>query len=153
MNLKEYISHVRDRKYMSGVERDKLRIKFSNEVFTPTELVLIILDQLEMEDPSIFSDPEKQWLDNFCGDGQFLSEVIIRKIERSGCSLKKALETTFGTDIMEDNIIECRYRLAGPNPSKDILEIVNKNIVCTDSFEWDYNNWCPFNNHKAKPLF
>ena len=33
--LDRYINHVRNREYMSGVERDKLRIKQTAEVFTP----------------------------------------------------------------------------------------------------------------------
>ena len=87
---------------MLGVERDKLRIKQTAEVFTPTELVQEILDKLEEQDPTLFSDPTKTFLDNSCGDGQFLSEVVIRKMERSGCSLEDALKTTYGVELMED---------------------------------------------------
>ena len=83
-----YIQHARNREYMSGVERDKLRIKQTAEVFTPTPLVQEILDKLEEENPTLFSDPTKTFLDNSCGDGQFLSEVVIRKMERSGCTLE-----------------------------------------------------------------
>ncbi len=124
---------------MSGVDRDKLRIKQTAEVFTPTPLVQEILDKLEDQDPNLFSDPIKTFLDNSCGDGQFLSEVVIRKIERSGCSLEQALKTTYGVDLMEDNVIECRKRLAGPNPTPEILEIVRKNIVCHDALTYDYS--------------
>jgi hypothetical protein len=123
-----YIKHVRDRKYMSGVERDKYRVKQTAEVFTPTPLVQEMLDKLEEQDHTLFSDPNKTFLDNSCGDGQFLSEVVIRKINRSGCTLEQALKTTYGVELMEDNVIECRKRLAGPNPTLEILEIVNNNI-------------------------
>jgi hypothetical protein len=68
---------------MSGVERDKHRVKQTAEVFTPTPLVQEMLDKLEEQDPTLFTDPNKTFLDNSCGDGQFLSEVIIRKIEKS----------------------------------------------------------------------
>lgn len=137
MNI--YVEFVRDREYMSGVERDKLRIKQTAEVFTPTQLVQEMLDKLEEESPELFTDPTKTFLDNSCGDGQFLSEVVIRKMERSGCSLEQALSTTYGVELMEDNIIECRKRLAGPNPTPEILEIVNKNIVCHDALTYDYS--------------
>ena len=136
--LDRYINYVRNREYMSGVERDKLRIKQTAEVFTPTPLVQEMLDKLEKENPTLFSDSTKTFLDNSCGDGQFLSEVIIRKMERSGCSLDQALNTTYGVDIMEDNVNECRKRLAGPNPTPEILEIVNKNIICHDALTYDY---------------
>jgi len=137
--MNEYIHHSRKREYMSGVERDKLRIKQTAEVFTPTQLVQEMLDKLEEESPELFTDPTKTFLDNSCGDGQFLSEVVIRKMERSGCSLEQALSTTYGVELMEDNIIECRKRLAGPNPTPEILDIVNKNIVCHDALTYDYS--------------
>jgi hypothetical protein len=124
---------------MSGVERDKHRVKQTAEVFTPTPLVQEMLDKLEEESPTLFSDPTKTFLDNSCGDGQFLSEVIIRKMERSGCSLEQALSTTYGVEFMEDNVIECRKRLIGPNPTPEILEIVNKNIVHHDALTYDYS--------------
>ena len=137
--MNNYIEHSREREYMSGVERDKLRIKQTAEVFTPTELVQEMLDKLEEQDPTLFSDPNKTFLDNSCGDGQFLSEVVIRKMEKSGCSLEQALKTTYGVELMEDNVIECRKRLAGPNPTPEILQIVETNIVCHDALTYDYS--------------
>jgi hypothetical protein len=134
-----YIQHSRNREYMSGVERDKLRIKQTAEVFTPTLLVQEMLDKMEEKNPELFSDPTKTFLDNSCGDGQFLSEVVIRKMERTGCALEQALSTTYGVEFMEDNVIECRKRLAGPNPTPEILEIVNKNIVCHDALTYEYS--------------
>ena len=137
--LDRYRKHIRNREYMSGVERDKLRIKQTAEVFTPTPLVQEMLDKLEQEDPTLFSDPMKTFLDNSCGDGQFLSEVVIRKMERSGCTLEQALSTTYGVEFMEDNVNECRTRLAGPEPTEEILEILNKNIVHHDALTYDYS--------------
>jgi hypothetical protein len=137
--MNNYIEHIRNREYMSGVERDHFRIKQTAEVFTPTLLVQEMLDKLEKEDPTLFTDPTKTFLDNSCGDGQFLSEVVIRKMERSGCSLEQALRTTYGVELMEDNVIECRKRLAGPNPTPEIIEILNKNIVCHDALTYDYS--------------
>jgi hypothetical protein len=124
---------------MSGVERDQLRIKQTAEVFTPTELVQEMLDKLEEQDQTLFSDPTKTFLDNSCGDCQFLSEVVIRKMERSGCSLEQALRTTYGVELMMDNVRECRKRLAGPNPTQEILDIVETNIVCHDALTYDYS--------------
>ena len=136
--LGQYKQHARDREYMSGVQRDQHRIKQTAEVFTPTPLVQEMLDQLESQDQSLFSDCTKTFLDNSCGDGQFLSEVVIRKIERGRCSLVQALSTTYGVDLMEDNVKECRARLAGPEPTEEIWNIVNKNIVCHDALTYDY---------------
>lgn len=147
--LKPYIEHARKRVYMSGVDRTKLRVKQTAEVFTPTFLVQEMLDILEKQDPDIFTNPSKTFIDNCCGDGQFLSEVVIRKIERSGCSLSQALSTTFGVELMEDNVKECRARLAGPNPTQEILEIVNRNIVHHDALTYHYL----FGSEKKRALF
>jgi hypothetical protein len=124
---------------MSGIERDKLRVKETAEVFTPTPLVQEILDKLEEEDSELFSNPNKTFLDNSCGDGQFLSEVVIRKMERSGCTLEQALSTTYGVELMEDNVKLCKERLAGPKPTMKILKILDKNIVCADALTYDYS--------------
>jgi hypothetical protein len=137
--INQYINHVRDREYMSGVERDKHRVKQTAEVFTITPLVQEMLNKLEEQDPTLFSDSTKTFLDNSCGDCQFLSEVVIRKMERSGCSLEEALSTTYGVELMEDNVNECRTRLAGPEPTDEIWEILNKNIVHHDALTYDYS--------------
>jgi hypothetical protein len=120
---------------MSGVERDLLRVKQTAEVFTPTLLVQEMLDQLPRK---LFTDSTKTFLDNSCGDGQFLGEVVIRKMELSGCSLEQALSTTFGVDLMQDNIQMCKKRLAGPEPTQEILDILERNIVCADALMYHY---------------
>jgi len=98
---------------MSGVDRDKLRIKQTAEVFTPNHLVIEMIDKLEEQEPSLFTDPTKTFIDNSCGDGEFLGEIVIRKMERSGCSLEEALSTTYGVDLMEDNVEECKKKING----------------------------------------
>ena len=137
--IKEYTSHSRNHSYMSGIERDKLRVKETAEVFTPTYKVQEMLDEMELERPYIFTDENKTFLDNSCGDGQFLSEVVIRKMERSNCTLEQALSTTYGVELMEDNVKLCKKRLAGPNPTQEILDILDKNIVCHDALTYDYS--------------
>ncbi len=105
--IDDVIDHLRNRDYMSGVERDKSRVKATGEVFTPTPLVQEMLDQLPTE---VFTDPNKTFLEPSCGDGQFLSEVVIRKME-NGSTYEQALSTVYGIDLMEDNCVECIKRL------------------------------------------
>jgi hypothetical protein len=150
--IKEYIEHTRNREYMSGVERDKLRIKQTAEVFTPTQLAQEMLDKLEEENPTLFSDPTKTFLDNSCGDGQFLSEIVIRKMERSVCTLEQALSTIYGVEFMEDNVIECIKRLAGPEPTIEIMDILSRNIVCYDALKYDYSFGVKIKDKKKRKL-
>ncbi len=133
MDLNSIINHLRDREYMGGIQRDKLRVKSTAEVFTPTPLVQEILDQLP---PESFQDPTRTFLDPSCGDGQFLSEVLIRKLE-NGIDFETALRTIYGVDLMQDNVDLCRERLLCGRA--DLEHIVDKNIVCHDGLTYDYN--------------
>ncbi len=130
--LNQIVDHIRHRTYMSGVERDRARVKATGEVFTPTPLVQEILDHL---DPSLFQDPTKTFLDPTCGDGQFLGEVLIRKIE-NGSTFEQALTTIYGVDLMQDNVDLCRERLLCGR--EDLRHIVEKNIVCHDALTYNY---------------
>jgi len=130
--IQHVIKHVRERTYMSGVERDRLRVKATGEVFTPTPLVQQILDTLPQE---LFSDPTKTFCDPACGDGQFLSEVLIRKLENN-IPFETALSTIYGVDIMQDNVKLCQDRLLCGR--EDLRYIVDRNIVCADSLKYDY---------------
>jgi len=129
---KQIIDHLRNREYMSGVEREHNRVKATGEVFTPTPLVQEMLDQFE---PEMFADPDKTFLDPSCGDGQFLSEVLIRKLE-SGIDFEQALSTIYGVDLMPDNVKLCQDRLLCGR--EDLRHIVEQNIVCHDGLEYHY---------------
>ena len=131
-NLQHIINHARNRVYMSGIERDRLRVKASGEVFTPTQLVQTILDKLPQE---LFADPSKTFIDPSCGDGQLLSEVLIRKVA-NGIDFETALGSIYGVDLMEDNIKLCRDRLLCGRT--DLRYIVEKNIVCHNALTYNY---------------
>lgn len=166
--MNNIINHLRNRAYMSGVERDKARTKSTGEIFTPTPLVQEILDKLP---PDQFTDPTKTFLDPTCGDGQFLSEVVIKKIE-GGSTYQQALATTYGVDLMEDNCVECIKRLygvngepkinkltgmnippnwCGDNPPTAVFEVNGSicNIVCADGLLYDYS----FGTNPMEKLF
>jgi len=132
LTLSEAINHVRNREYMSGIERDKLRIKATGEIFTPTLLVQQMLERLPQE---LFTNPTKTFLDPSCGDGQFLGEVLIRKLE-NGISFETALSTIYGVELMEDNVKLCHDRLLCGR--EDLRHIVEKNIVQANSMEYNY---------------
>lgn len=117
---------------MSGIERDRARIKATGEVFTPTPLVQEILDTL---DQTVFTDPTKTFIDPTCGDGQFLGEALIRKIE-NGIDFETALGTIYGVDLMQDNVELCRERLLCGR--EDLRHIVEQNIVCADGLRYHY---------------
>jgi hypothetical protein len=128
---------------MGGVERDQLRVKSTGEVFTPTELVREMLEQIPIEQ---FTDPAKTFLDNSCGDGQFLGEVLIRKME-NGSTFEQALSTTYGVDLMQDNVDLCRERLLCGR--EDLRHIVEQNIYQADGLKFSYE-FKPMSNTRQK---
>jgi len=136
MILEDIIYHCRKEEFMGGIDRDTSRIKKTAEVFTPTNLVNKMLDELP---PELFSDPSKKFLDNSCGDGQFLSEILIRKIENN-IEFDVALSSIYGIDLMPDNVDLCRNRLLCNQ--EHLRHIVESNIVCADSLTYHYK----FNN-------
>ena len=131
--LEKVKDHIRNRSYMSGVEREYARVKSTGEVFTPTATVQCILSNIPINQ---FQDPTKTFLDNSCGDGQFLGEVLIRKME-NGSTFEQALQTIYGVDLMQDNVNLCRERLLCGQ--KHLQHIVEKNIVCHDALTYDYS--------------
>lgn len=134
ISVEDVIKHVRERDYMSGVERDRIRVKSTGEVFTPTELVNEFLDTLNQD---LFKDPSKTFIDNACGDGQFLSEVLIRKM-KNGIDYVTAVSTIFGVEKEQDNADECRKRMLCGIEMPEIKLLLKKNIVCADSITYHY---------------
>jgi hypothetical protein len=119
---------------MTELIKSKKRVKELGEVFTPPALVEEMLDKLP---PEVWAT-DKTFLDPTCGHGNFLVGVVKRKLE-TGSTPLQALSTTFGIDIMQDNVDECRGRVleAVGNPEGG-EEIVKRNIRCADSLQFDW---------------
>ena len=130
--MDQFKRHLFDREYMSGIEREQNRVKATGEVFTPTDLVEELLNKL---DPIIFTDSKKTVLEPSCGDGQFLSSVLYRKLQ-NGIDFEQALSTIYGVDLMQDNVELCRERLLCGR--EDLRHIVEQNIVCADGLRYHY---------------
>ena len=97
--------------YMSGVSRMTDRVKETGEVFTPTDLVIELVQQQGVDKLA----PGKTVLDPACGDGQFLVVTKWVKVIAFNMSQDEALEDIYGVDIMRDNVDLCKKRLEGGN--------------------------------------
>ena len=91
---------------MTIEQKRKSRSKQTGEIFTPPRLVSQMLAKLPRE----VWGRSKEFCDPACGNGNMLIMVLLRKLAR-GHNPLQALSTCFGTDIMRDNILECRLRL------------------------------------------
>ena len=97
--------------YMGHITREQHRVKATGEVFTPTELVIEIVQQLDIDQFA----PGKTVIDPACGDGQFLIVALGIKMFHFGMSREDALKDIYGVDIMRDNVDLCKRRLGGGN--------------------------------------
>ena len=109
-------SHIWDdiRSRMDGshgemIARSRDRIRVTAEIFTPSDLVIQMVQRLPLE---VFR-PGKTVLDPACGDGQFLVAAKWIKVLHFGMSEEDALRDIYGIDIMADNVAVCRLRLGG----------------------------------------
>ena len=100
--------------YMSGVDRMSERVKATGEIFTPTKLVIEMMQKLLDQDPDVFA-PGKTVLDPACGDGQLLVPVKWFKVLVYGMTEADAVADLYGVDIMRDNVDLCKARLGGGN--------------------------------------
>ena len=97
--------------YMGHITRERYRVKATGEVFTPTDLVIEIVQQMDINQFA----PGKTVIDPACGDGQFLIVALGVKMYHFGMSREEALNDIYGVDIMRDNVDLCKRRLGGGN--------------------------------------
>lgn len=100
--------------------KSKKRVADHGEVFTNEREVNAMLDLVKHETERI----ESRFLEPACGNGNFLAEVLRRKLTVVDSRYSKsqvewklysviAVSSIYGVDILEDNAQECRDRLLG----------------------------------------
>lgn len=98
--------------------KSKKRVADHGEVFTAEREVNDMLDLVKQETERI----ESRFLEPACGNGNFLAEVLRRKLNVVNDRYSKnqvewelyavvAVSSIYGVDILEDNAEECRERL------------------------------------------
>ena len=98
--------------------KSKKRVSDHGEVFTNEREVNAMLDLVKQETERI----DSRFLEPACGNGNFLAEVLRRKLSEVSNRYKKsqiewekngmiAAGSIYGVDILEDNAEECRDRL------------------------------------------
>ena len=98
--------------------KSKKRVTDHGEVFTSEREVNAMLDLVKQETERI----DSRFLEPACGTGNFLVEILRRKLKILENRYKKsqleferytviAISSIYGVDILEDNVVECRNRL------------------------------------------
>lgn len=96
----------------------KKRVADHGEVYTGKREVNAMLDLVKQETERI----ESRFLEPACGDGNFLTEILSRKLHvvksrygKSRLDYERnailSVSSVYGIDILEDNVLECRKRL------------------------------------------
>ena len=135
--------------------KSRQRVADHGEVFTAEREVKAMCDLVKQETERI----ESRFLEPACGNGNFLAEVLSRKLtvvkNRYGKSpfdyerySVLAMTSLYGVDILEDNAEECRQRLfdiwdkeytanakvqANEQCREAVRFILRKNILCGDA--------------------
>jgi hypothetical protein len=98
--------------------KSKKRVADHGEVFTPAWLVESMLDLVKSESERI----DSRFLEPACGSGNFLVSILRRKLAVVELKYGKsdfekrhyallALMCTYGIELLEDNIAECRANM------------------------------------------
>lgn len=138
------------------------RYKIRGEFFTPQHLVNEMLDKLPLH---IWADPDKTFIDNSSGDGNFLIEVKNRLLAQGFLEVNILENQIFAVEINIDSVLQLQERLGytidgQPNPllnldnfkEEELHEecikfclghagtryLHHRNIVCYPGLEYDY---------------
>lgn len=132
--------------------KSKKRVADHGEVFTAEREVNAMLDLVKQETERI----DSRFLEPACGDGNFLAEILRRKLKEVRRKYRKspfdyeknavlAVSSIYGVDLMMDNVLTCRERLFGiwdkeykavcKKETSDLTRaavrfILSRNIVC-----------------------
>lgn len=125
----------------------------TQEFFTPFSLVKKICDMVSEDD---WKDPEKTFLEPSFGNGAFVCYIIYNRIQH-GVSWKDALSHTWGVELLESNVKETHERVIKLLHNMNIkfdeskaMKIMDHNLVCSNFFDWDFDNWCPIKEQEPK---
>lgn len=132
--------------------KSRQRVAEHGEVYTAEREVKAMCDLVSDECSRI----DSRFLEPACGDGNFLAEILSRKLAAVKKKYKKsvidyeknallAVSSIYGVDILADNVAACRERLFkiwqkeyksvvksayNDDTEKSLLFILSKNIVC-----------------------
>lgn len=132
--------------------KSKERVAEHGEVFTAEREVKAMCDLVQ----NMCEDYSKRFLEPACGDGNFLAEILTRKLDSVKKKYKRstydyerfsvfAITSIYGVDIMQDNVMECRNRLfsiwdkeykaickkeVNEQTREAVKYILSKNILC-----------------------
>jgi hypothetical protein len=111
----------------STIERSDERIKETQEVFTPMDLVESMVNDIPEE---MLKDPSSTFLDNSAGSGNFIV-ALKNKLLQYHSEDYIVNHMLYAVELMEDNHKELCERVG--------VSIDHPHYVCADALEYDYS--------------
>ena len=119
--------------------KSKQRVADHGEVFTPEWLVDAMLDLVKDETERL----DSRFLEPACGSGNFLTKILKRKLAAVEIKYSKSefdrnhyallsLMCTYGIELLEDNIAECKANLLGIFSEYLVIDAEDSLYVCVD---------------------
>lgn len=143
----ESISNIIDIDYATDVRKSRRKTGLkTQEFFTPYSIIERMMDKV---DESTWADPTKTFIDPCFGNGNILLGILYRRIFQYHIPWQAALRTLYGVELMQDNVDECKARICSLLKDLDGFDeqlartIMDKNLVCSDFFKWDFEHWQP----------
>ncbi|XXQ68116.1 DNA methyltransferase [Neisseriaceae bacterium B1] len=154
--------------------KSKQRVADHGEVYTHEREVNAMLDLVADQ----ATNPEKTFLEPACGSGNFLAEILRRKLAAIAQKHKKsqlhyernaiiAVGSIYGIELLPDNVAECCARLHGifaeyyqavfpktfkPECLRAAQYILSQNILCGDALKLETADGKPIVFSEWKPL-
>ena len=128
LDLSNYATETR-------VARRKGGTKSTQEFFTPYEIVKRMCDKVSDED---WRNPNKTFLEPCFGNGQFVLYIIYKRLH-SKIDWKTTLETLYGVELMQDNVVETKERIFNlldklniQYDKSEAQSILDANLICSE---------------------
>lgn len=88
--------------------KNKKRVRAYGEVFTAEREIKNMCDLVP-----VWKDLDATFLEPSCGNGNFLVEILKRKLElcKNGSDILRAVQSIYGVDLLPDNVKESKKRM------------------------------------------
>lgn len=116
-------------------------------VWTPPEIISQMMAKASDE---VWEDPTKTCLDPTCGTGNIVVSMLLNKLYH-GVSPEMAVKNVYGIELQKKNVEICRNRICAIVGEK-YRKIVEHNIVCSDLFLWNIEEWRPYTKKELREL-
>lgn len=129
--------------------KSKERVSKFGEVFTPEH---IVKDMCDLIPSKIWQNIDSTFLEPSCGNGNFIVEILKRKLSicHNSEEIIRAYKSIYGIDILQDNVEETKARMLKMLLEVDIattiqvIAILQSQIICGDSLQimkkWEESN-------------